>query len=80
MHNFFCPVMYINISRFWILCQIGTPKGQTPKVPLVPIPPIEEPFSRVAVDFLSFSTDRKKSPVISWLVWTMPHAIRKVFL
>ncbi|XP_062589077.1 uncharacterized protein LOC134250727 [Saccostrea cucullata] len=55
MQHFFWPGMYIDISRFCkscSICQKGTPKGRTPKAPLIPIPPIEEPFSRIAIDFV----------------------------
>lgn len=55
MRNFFWPGMYIDISRYCkscSICQKGTQRGRTPKAKLVPIPKIDVPFSRVAIDFV----------------------------
>ena len=33
-------------------CQIGSPKGRVPRAPLISIPPMDEPFQRIALDFV----------------------------
>ncbi|XP_062585038.1 uncharacterized protein LOC134246689 [Saccostrea cucullata] len=55
LQNFFWPGMYVDISRYCkscSICQKGMQKGRTPKAKLVPIPKIDVPFSRVAIDFV----------------------------
>ena len=68
MQYFFWPGMNIDISRYCMscsACQKGTPKCRKPKARLVPIPKIEVPFSRVAIDCRTISDDRKKEQVHS---------------
>ena len=67
--NFFWPGIHIDISRYcksYSTCQKGTPKGRTPKARLVPIPPIEVPFSRVAIHFVGPlpMTEKKKRLIL----------------
>ena len=33
-------------------CQIGSAKGRVPRAPLISIPPMDEPFQRIALDFV----------------------------
>lgn len=55
MHHFFWPGIFSDISNFCRSCpecQKGVQKGRIPTAPLMSIPPIDEPFERIAVDFV----------------------------
>ena len=68
MQNFFWPGMYSDISRYCKSCstyQKGTANGITPKARLVRIPPIDDPFLSVAIDFVgSLPMTEKKNRYI----------------
>ena len=73
--NFCWPGIYIDISRYCkscSACQKGTPKAR-----LVPIPPIEVPFSRVAIDCVG--PDRENRTCTFWYVWIMQRDTKKRF-
>ena len=53
--SFYWPRIWDDVIRFCQSCdqcQRSTAKGHTPKMPLVQVPLIDEPFSRVAVDLV----------------------------
>ena len=55
MQHFYWPGIFKDVSRYCKSCpdcQKGTAKGRIHKVPLVSVPTIEEPFKRVAIDFV----------------------------
>ena len=55
MQHFFWPGMFQDISEFCRSCpecQKGIQKGRIPRAPLISIPPIDEPFQRIAIDFV----------------------------
>ena len=55
MQHFFWPGIFKDVSEFCRSCpecQKGVQKGKIPKAPLVNIPPIDEPFKRLALDFV----------------------------
>ena len=55
MQHFFWPGIFNDIAecgRSCPECQMGTAKGRVPRAPLVSIPPIDEPFQHIALDFV----------------------------
>lgn len=71
MQNFFWQSMNIDIPRYCnscSICQKVTQKGRTPKAKLVPIPKIDVPFSRVAIDFVGPlpMTEKKPRYILVW--------------
>lgn len=55
LQNFFWPGIFIDVARYCRSCpecQRSTSKTKVPKVPLVSIPPMDEPFRRVAIDIV----------------------------
>ena len=54
LSQFFWPGLrkdVVNFCRSCHVCQmVGKPNQQIPKAPLIPIPAVEEPFSRVIID------------------------------
>ena len=82
MQNFFWPGMYIDISRYCKSCstyQKGTANGITPKARLVRIPPIDDPFSSVAIDFVGPLPMTEKRTGTFWYVWVMQRDTQKRF-
>ena len=77
MQHFSGLGMYIDISRYCKSCS-ACPKG-TPKARLVPIPPIEVPFSRVAIDFVGTlqTTEKKNRYITFWYVWIVQRGTQK---
>nr|XP_034310523.1 uncharacterized protein LOC117684040 isoform X3 [Crassostrea gigas] len=55
LQHFFWPGIFSDTSKYCRSCpecQKGTAKGRVKKVPLVSIPTIDEPFQRIALDFV----------------------------
>lgn len=55
MQHFFWPGIFNDIAEYCRSCpdcQIGTSKGRVPRAPLISIPPMDEPFQRIAIDFV----------------------------
>ncbi|CAC5399247.1 unnamed protein product [Mytilus coruscus] len=55
MQHFFWSGIFNDIAEYCRSCpdcQIGTSKGRVPKAPLLSIPPMDEPFQRIALDFI----------------------------
>ena len=55
MQNFFWPGIFIDVAHYCRTCSVyqkTVQKGRVFKAPLIPIPPIDEPFSRVAIDIV----------------------------
>ena len=55
MQHFFWPGIFNDISEYCRSCpdcQMGTAKGRVIRAPLISIPPIDEPFQRIALDFV----------------------------
>lgn len=55
IQQFFWPGIFNDIAEYCRSCpdcQIGTSKGKVPITPLISIPPIDEPFERIALDFI----------------------------
>ena len=53
MQHFFWPGIFNDISEYCRSCpdcQIGSAKGRVPRAPLISIPPMDEPFQRIALD------------------------------
>lgn len=53
MRHFLCPGIFTDISEYCRSCpecQKGMQKGRITRAPLISIPPIEEPFQRIAID------------------------------
>ncbi|CAC5388230.1 unnamed protein product [Mytilus coruscus] len=55
MQHFLWPGIFNDIVEYYTSCpdcQIGTSKGRVPRAPLISIPPTDEPFQRIALDFI----------------------------
>ena len=55
LQNFFWPGIFIDVSRFCKSCprcERSKAKGKSIRAKLVPIPPMDEPFTRVAIDIV----------------------------
>jgi hypothetical protein len=55
MQHCFWPGIFNDISEYCRSCpdcQIGSAKGRVPRSPLISIPPMDEPFQRIALDFV----------------------------
>ena len=55
MQNFFWPGIFIDVAKFCRSCpkcQKSVSKGRASKAKLCPIPPMAEPFTRVAIDII----------------------------
>ena len=55
MQHFFWPGIFNDISEYCRSCpdcQIGSAKGRVPRAPLISIPPMDEPFQCIALDFV----------------------------
>jgi hypothetical protein len=55
IQHFFWPAIFNDISDYCRSCpdcQIGSAKGRVPRAPLISIPPMDEPFQRIALDFV----------------------------
>ena len=55
LQNFLWPGIFIDVAKFCRSCpkcQNSVTKGRSSKVKLVPIPPMAEPFTRVAIDIV----------------------------
>ena len=55
LQNFFWPGIFIDVARYCKTCsqcQKNVKKGKVYKAPLISIPPMDEPFSRVAIDIV----------------------------
>lgn len=55
MQHFFWPGIFNEVAEYCRSCpdcQMGTAKGRVPRAPLISIPPIDEPFQRIALDFV----------------------------
>ena len=55
LQHFFWPGIFSDVARYCRSCpecQKGTAKGRVKKVPLVSIPTVDEPFQRIALDFV----------------------------
>lgn len=55
LQNFFWPGIFIDVSRYCrtcSVCQKTIHKGRVFKAPLISIPPMDEPFSRMAMDIV----------------------------
>ncbi|VDI11022.1 Hypothetical predicted protein [Mytilus galloprovincialis] len=69
MQHFFWPGIFNDIAEYCRSCpdcQIGTSKGRVPRAPLISIPPMDEPFQRIAIDFVGPlpMTDDKKTVIV----------------
>lgn len=55
LQNFFWPGIFIDVARFCrtcSVCQKNVKKGRVYKAPLISIPPMDEPFTRIAMDIV----------------------------
>ena len=55
LQNFFWPGIFIDVAHFCrtcTVCQKTSKKGRVFKAPLIPIPPVDEPFARIAMDIV----------------------------
>ena len=53
--NFFWPGIFIDVAHFCrtcTVCQKTSKKERVFKAPLIPIPPVDEPFARIAMDIV----------------------------
>ena len=55
LRNFFWPGIFIDVAKYCRTCshyQKNSMKGRAYKVPLITVPPMDEPFSRIAIDIV----------------------------
>ena len=55
LQHFFWPGIFIDVAQFCrtcVACQKTIKKGRVFRAPLIPIPPVDEPFARVAMDIV----------------------------
>ena len=55
LQNFFWPGIFIDVAKYCRTCsqcQKNSKKGRVYKAPLISIPPMDEPFSRIAIDIV----------------------------
>ena len=75
--QFYWPRMRRDVQRFirtCDVCQRTTPKGRTPKVPMVSMPVVDEPFAIVGVDIVGPLP--KSSSGMEYILVVVDHATR----
>lgn len=83
MQHFFWPGIFNDIAEYFSSCpecQMATAKGRVPRAPVASIPPIDEPFQRITLDFVGPMPLSESKNRFVLFVLIMQQSIQRLYL